>query len=259
MGTSCSERDANFKKNVGADDLSLESGGSDPDGDGSKRSPGSIVGIVVGILLVAALAVGIVLMHNARKARNAATFASLRSERSNTRGQAMRMQESNFIAGAENPTYGWYKPQLSKQSAYEQLSAASPGNFVVRDKMIEGSPAFSIHFKSQQHIVRDAYIGAGDAGHGVRLMSARNAAPEPTFHDIPTLVDHYASLQDVSSPIQLNLDNPIYFDPNALGQATPDGVDIYSNSAVKNTAINCDGPSLPSKGPGYSGISSTSI
>jgi hypothetical protein len=254
MGASCGERDTEFKKNVGPDDLSLESEADGEQAAAGKKSAGGIVGIVVGVLLVLALVVGIVLLLNARKARNAETFASIRKERANTRGMEMAaVNNSNFVTGADNPTYGWYKPTLTKQSAYEQLSDASPGNFIVRDKMIQGNAGYSIHFKSPQHIVRDAYIGAGDAGHGVRLMSAPNAAPEPTFHDIPTLVDHYASLEDATAPVQLNLDNPIYFDPNALGPAASG--DIYSNTAIKNTAVRLDGPSLPTKAPMHSSTS----
>jgi len=257
MGETCDSRDSDFgKSNVDGEDLSLESADLGDDAASTGMSNGGVAGVVIAVVLILALVVGIALMHNARKIKNAEEFAKIRAARRDERLASVNHNfggapTSQFVTGAENPTYGWYKPQLTKQSAYEQLSTAEPGNFVVRDKVIQGNNGFSIHFKSQQHIVRDAYIGAGDSGHGVRVMSAAGAAPEPTFHDIPALVDHYASLNDMSAPIQLNLDNPIYFDPNALAEKTGVSVDIYSNTAVKNTAVSLDGPSLPSKGPNY--------
>jgi len=217
-------------------------------------SNGGVAGIVIAVVLILALVVGLALMHNSRKIKNAEEFAKIRAARRDERLASVNQnfggsQTSQFVTGAENPTYGWYKPQLTKQSAYEQLSAAEAGNFIVRDKVIQGNNGFSIHFKSQQQIVRDAYIGNGENGHGVRVMSAAGAAQEPTFHDIPALVDHYASVNDMSAPIQLNLDNPLYFDPNALGkqQTSVPLASIYSNNGITNTAVDLHGPSLPSK------------
>jgi len=254
MGETCGERDTQFgKSNVDGDEIAMQ--GADLGVDASSgMSNGGVAGIVIAVVLILALVVGLALMHNSRKIKNAEEFAKIRAARRDERLASVNQnfggsQTSQFVTGAENPTYGWYKPQLTKQSAYEQLSAAEAGNFIVRDKVIQGNNGFSIHFKSQQQIVRDAYIGNGENGHGVRVMSAAGAAQEPTFHDIPALVDHYASVNDMSAPIQLNLDNPLYFDPNALGkqQTSVPLASIYSNNGITNTAVDLHGPSLPSK------------
>lgn len=254
MGETCGERDAEFgKSNIAGTDIAMQ-GTDGTDESATGMSGGGIAGVVVAVVLILALVVGVALMHNSRKIKNAEEFAKIRSARRDERLAANAgfggAETSQFVTGAENPMYGWYKPQLTKQSAYEQLSAADAGNFIVRDKVIQGDKGFSIHFKSQQQIVRDAYVGTGENGHGVRVMSAAGAAQEPTFHDVPTLVDHYASLNDMSAPIQLNLDNPLYFDPNATGQqqGSVPLASIYSNNGITNTAVGSSGPMLPSKG-----------
>lgn len=242
----CGRRDSKF--NVGNDStddeqLTLEAAAAAAAAD--KKKTNSTVGIVIGLLVLLAVVVAIVLITRNRKMQNEKSFNEIRNAR--RPAVAGAAPASNFVEGQSNELYGWYNPQFDKQVAYEQLSTANPGNFIVRDAMVQGQPGYNIHFKTDRMVVRDGYISKTPDGLGVRLLSASDASPEPLFRDVPALVEHYGGLHDVNAPIQLNLDNPIYFDPAALGEGVGGTADIYNNAAVNNRAVDLDGPALPSK------------
>lgn len=189
-----------------------------PVGDSDDSSPGTIVAVVVTVLVLIVLLVGAVLFVQARNARNAETMKGLGSSNYAANPAMGGMPPAPFVRGRKNAkTYPYYNPSASKQAAYQELSNADAGSFVIRDNA-DGS--FALHLKTAQMLIKDEVISVD--GRSVTLVGHGD---QPEFPCVPMLVEHYASDMDVDAPLQLSVSNPIYF--------RGDGSSIYDNAAIK--------------------------
>jgi len=125
--------------------------------------------------------------------------------------------DSYFAAGVANPMYAWYRPELARQEATEELLGCPEGAFVIRDS--QATPGWHmLGVRTADAVVHDK-IRRDENGMYELLPSTGNE--QPRFEDLPSLVQFYGVprasvgyVLDVSS-----FSNPMY----AMGQQAQAG------------------------------------
>jgi hypothetical protein len=183
-------------------EATIDSSGSS--GSSSSASVFVVVGVVVGVVVLGLMVAFIVI----RRRRRAAKIVMANEPFYDTVGNT---STSNMVPagamedGVDNPMYGWYRPDLSRQEAEEFLVDQVEGAFVIRDS--SATPGWHmLAVKTHTAIVHEKIKMNGD---GLYELLPSSAKSQPRFADIGQLVEHYSTFQD-GVKYALALDNPMY-------------------------------------------------
>lgn len=119
--------------------------------------------------------------------------------------------EANCVApavdeGLENPIYAWYQPGMSRQQTEEYLLSQQEGAFVIRDSAF--TPGWHmLAVRTSDDVSHERIKLNGD---GTYQMLPSTNVPQPSFHALPDLIEHYASCKRTGVSFSLALDNPLY-------------------------------------------------
>jgi hypothetical protein len=197
--------------------------------DNESSSTGTVVGIFIALLFAILLVVGVVLFMREKQAKDRMVMSQIQASVNPT----YETVDEDIVQGVSNPMYAWYKPGMSKQSAYQDLATAQPGTFVVRDGISSlDNPMYCLHVKTPQALIKDVNIN-GAAGE-VTLVGG--GANQPGFDTLPQLVDYYSNPTD--QPFVLS---------TAVLVAPISGMDIYDNALITNKKVDAQGPLVPKK------------
>ena len=201
---------------------------ADASANEDNSSAGTVVGAVIGILFAILLAIGVVLFIREKQAKDRMVMSQIQASVNPTYDTV-----DELVQGVSNPMYAWYKPGMSKQSAYQDLATAPPGTFVVRDGISSlDNPMYCLHVKTPQALIKDVNIN-GTTG---EVMLVGGGANQPAFDTVPQLVDYYGNPTD--QPFVLS---------TAVLVAPISGMDIYDNALITNKKVDLQGPTVPKK------------
>ena len=107
-----------------------------------------------------ALPICVLTVHEEKQAKDRMVMSQIQASVNPT----YETVDEDIVQGVSNPMYAWYKPGMSKQSAYQDLATAQPGTFVVRDGISSlDNPMYCLHVKTPQALIKDVNIN-GAAG-----------------------------------------------------------------------------------------------
>jgi hypothetical protein len=174
-------------------------------------STAATAGIVVGVIaaIVLAIVVVILVVRRGRVEKQVLEWTEEQRAFDNpTFAAADHKTYASFVPGVANPLYGWYKPDMTRQEASSELANAAYGSFYVRDS--KATPGWHIlGVRTPQGVVHDKIRKTED---GQYELLPTGDTPQPSFNDLPDLVQYYGSVHDgVNYALTTNsFDNPMY-------------------------------------------------
>lgn len=189
-------------------------------GDDKGAAAGATAGIAVGILcalLVVLIVVAVVVRcrRDQRVEKDALAWSHAEQGVFDNptfvapgQDEPMYASTDDFAAGVANPMYSWYRPDLSRQDATDELLDCGEGAFVIRDS--QATPGWHmLGVRTADAVVHDKIRRDEN---GMYELLPGTGQEQPRFEDLPSLVQFYGAprasvgyVLDVSS-----FSNPMY-------------------------------------------------
>jgi hypothetical protein len=200
-----------------------------------KSNTGVIVAVVVVLLILILGGVAFVL-YRQQDQKVTGLRSRMRTYEDNSAVQSNRAFNDPaiqaFTAGQMNPLYDWYHPDMTRGQADVHFAPLGEGAFVVRDS--QATPGWHmLCIKTGGQVLHDKIRQTDD---GRYELLPTDGGAQPTFENLPELVDHYTAQQQGVGYV-LKLGNDIRGDMNAVygGDSTyapnTGGADMYGGDS----------------------------